>query len=317
VGEPWRSDPGETGLRQALRTIAPELADRPMRLNPRHTQANPLYHSASAWIDDTHVVKYAWSDVRGQRLRRERALLERLRAAGVGLPVPEVVAASDDPTLFVTRAVPGEPLSWELAGRLGAAQRVAVADELASFLTGLHSLPLDEVLAGLPTVVPTAQSDTTRLRRDFPAIVDEGRAATVLRWCDWVDEVFSVPGSSRPVLVHGDLHGYNQVWDGATPTPTLQAVVDLEECGAADPHFDFRYLPGNAPTVELLLDVARSYERASGREVDLRRVMAWHVLTVLGDALWRTEAGVDLPGGGDAASWVDDLGDRLEALDLR
>lgn len=39
--------------------------------------------------------------------------------------------------------------------------------------------------------------------------------------------------------------------------------------------------------------------------------MAWNVLTVLGDALWRTEAGVALPGGGDSSSWVDDLRDRL------
>jgi hypothetical protein len=30
--------------------------------------------------------------------------------------------------------------------------------------------------------------------------------------------------------------------------------------------------------------------------------MAWHILTVLGDALWRTEAGVELPGGGYAYS---------------
>ncbi len=42
--------------------------------------------------------------------------------------------------------------------------------------------------------------------------------------------------------------------------------------------------------------------------------MAWNVLTVLGDALWRTEAGVSLPGGGDAASWVDDLAVRLSLV---
>ena len=44
--------------------------------------------------------------------------------------------------------------------------------------------------------------------------------------------------------------------------------------------------------------------------------MAWHVLTVLGDALWRTEARVALPGGGDASTYVDDLSSRLDALGL-
>ena len=48
----------------------------------------------------------------------------------------------------------------------------------------------------------------------------------------------------------------------------------------------------------------------------IERVMAWHGLTVLGDALWRTEAGVALPGGGGATSWVDDLARRLDMLQL-
>ncbi len=43
-----------------------------------------------------------------------------------------------------------------------------------------------------------------------------------------------------------------------------------------------------------------AYERLSGRSLAVERVMAWHVLTVLGDALWR----------------VDDLAIRVEALDL-
>lgn len=29
--------------------------------------------------------------------------------------------------------------------------------------------------------------------------------------------------------------------------------------------------------------------------------VTWNVITVLGDALWRAEAGIALPGGGDAA----------------
>lgn len=44
--------------------------------------------------------------------------------------------------------------------------------------------------------------------------------------------------------------------------------------------------------------------------------MAWHVLTALGDALWRTEAGVDLPGGGTATTYVDALKVLLAKLDL-
>jgi hypothetical protein len=47
----WLSDPREGALRAALATAVPELAERPMRINPRHHRSNPLYWSASA-IDD-------------------------------------------------------------------------------------------------------------------------------------------------------------------------------------------------------------------------------------------------------------------------
>ena len=59
-----------------------------------------------------------------------------------------------------------------------------------------------------------------------------------------------------------------------------------------------------------------AYQRLGGHHLSIERVMAWNVLTVLGDALWRTEAGVALPGGGTAETWVDDLAVRLDSLDL-
>ena len=43
----------------------------------------------------------------------------------------------------------------------------------------------------------------------------------------------------------------------------------------------------------------RFYQDETNRRLDLDRVMACHILTVLGDVLGRSEAGVALPGGGD------------------
>lgn len=116
------------------------------------------------------------------------------------------------------------------------------------------------------------------------------------------------------VLVHGDLHGHNQVWDPAQRA--LVAVVDFEESGVADVHFDFRYLPQNARSLEVLLAAIQTYQHLSGRSLSIERVMAWNVLTVLGDALWRSEARVALPGGGKPAGWVDDLSLRLDSLGM-
>jgi aminoglycoside phosphotransferase (APT) family kinase protein len=136
-----------------------------------------------------------------------------------------------------------------------------------------------------------------------------------VRWCEWVDHVLgTTPATLPPVLVHGDLHGHNQVWDRALVS--LLAVVDFEESGVADPNCDLRYLPGNADGPALALAVLKAYERLSGRRLAVDRVMARHALTALGDALWRTEAGVALPGGGNPATYVDRPSATLAALDL-
>lgn len=104
------------------------------------------------------------------------------------------------------------------------------------------------------------------------------------------------------------------MWD--SESASLLAVVDFEESGVADRNFDLRYLPSNAQRPELVLAVVDAYERLSGQRLAIERIMAWHILTALGDALWRTEAGVALPGGGTATNYVDLLKVRLAELNL-
>jgi aminoglycoside phosphotransferase (APT) family kinase protein len=186
----------------------------------------------------------------------------------------------------------------------------AAAEALAEFLVDLHRLGVDDIFRELPQVRPTAQSDTERLRAEYGQLVDEGRDRLVRGWCDWIDHVLGDPAGG--VVVHGDFHGYNQLWD--FNAGELVAVLDFEECGPGDRHFDFRYLPGNSASTELMLAVVAAYERRTEGELSLQRIMAWHILTVLGDALWRTQAGVELPGGGDACSYVDEVQQRLEVL---
>jgi len=99
-----------------------------------------------------------------------------------------------------------------------------------------------------------------------------------------------------------------------TGSGRLRLVADFEQASVGDPAFDFRYLPGPIPSPGFLGEVTASYESAAGTTVDPRRVLAWHVRTVLGDALWRSEAGVPLPGGGTPSSWIADLEDCFERL---
>lgn len=310
----WLADGTEQSLRAAMAACAPQLADLPIRINAWHAQSNPLWWSSSAVIDERFVVKFAWSEIRAIRLWREGMVLERLWSLEPSLPTPELVVLSKDPALVVTRLVAGVPLSWEWASGMSAQETTEVAQQIAAFLVRLHGADIDHLLGDLPEVHPAAQADTETLRRRFPRLIDAGRAASVTRWCDWVDRVLDERPELPDVLVHGDLHGYNQVWDPATAS--LIAVVDFEASGVADRHFDLRYLPSNARGPELVLAVVDAYDRLSGQRLEIERVMTWHVLTALGDALWRTEAGVALPGGGTATSYVDALRVMLATLDL-
>ena len=310
----WLDDGTEQSLRTALAACAPRLADLPIRINAWHAQSNPLWWSSSAIIDERFVVKFAWSQVRAIRLWREGMVLERLWSLEPSLPTPELVVLSREPALVVTRRLAGVPLSWEWASGMSTQETTEVARQIAAFLVRLHGADIAHVLGDLPEVHPTAQADTETLRRRFPRLVDDGRAASVMRWCDWVDGVLDGGPTGPEVLVHGDLHGYNQVWDPATAS--LIAVVDFDASGVADRHFDLRYLPSNARGPELVLAVVDAYDRLSGQRLAIERIMAWHVLTALGDALWRSEAGVALPGGGTATTYVDALKVMLARLGL-
>jgi len=76
-------------------------------------------------------------------------------------------------------------------------------------------------------------------------------------------------------------------------------------------------VPSQEPTLGLVDALRAAYVSLTGRTIDLERIMAWHIRTALGDALWRSEAGVPLPGGGTPATYVDDIERKLRDLAAR
>jgi hypothetical protein len=121
-------------------------------------------------------------------------------------------------------------------------------------------------------------------------MVGASQRERVWRWCDWVDEQLAAPAEG--VFVHGDFHPYNQLWDPRELRLIL--VADFETSGLAEPEYDFRVIPSFGPGVELLTSTLEQYAAQTGRRLSLERIMALHVRTTLGDALWRSEAGLPL-----------------------
>jgi len=308
----WLSEGTVDSVRSALTLVAPELSDSDIRLVPWIEQSSPLWHGGSAVLDNKLVAKFAWAEPAAERVWHEARIL-RVLGSYPALRTPRVVATSSDPALLVTEWVAGDPLTYEHVGRSDRLWLERTASELALFLADLHR---PEVLAAVsremgPMTTPVPQATTEAIRQRLSPWLRSNQAALVSGWCDWVDSVLEAPQAI--VLVHGDLHGHNQVWD---ERQELRAVIDFEESGPAESAFDFRYLPSQGPTVDLFVATCAKYAEYSGTPVDVARVMAWNIRTVLGDALWRSEAGVLLPDGGTPAEWVDGLGTRLADLEL-
>jgi aminoglycoside phosphotransferase (APT) family kinase protein len=183
------------------------------------------------------------------------------------------------------------------------------------FLAALHhpaARQRAEAAVGPFTGAELLPATTRTLRDRLGTWIRPEQRRTVLGWCDWADAALAWPGPA--VLVHGDLHGDNQVWDH----DELRLVVDFETIGAAEPEYELRAFPGPGmgPGVDLLIAVMRHYQQVIGRRLSAGRIMAWHLRQALGDVLWRSEAGLPLNDHRTPPEWVEDLAARFSALGI-
>jgi aminoglycoside phosphotransferase (APT) family kinase protein len=304
----WLAGPTPSAVAEALRAVAPELSGLPVRIPDLAGRDEPAWQQSSAALGDDFVVKFAWSAQAARFVLHQISVLEALAREPAVPFLPEVVASGTEPALLVTRRVRGTSLFTVV----DSIDRDRAGMQLARFLAALHGdeagRRVEAVAGPVPAWYPLAA--TSALRERFGRWVTPEQRRAVGRWCDWADEVLAEPGAR--VLVHGDLHGDNQVWDGGE----LKAVLDFENVGSGEPEYELRAFPGPGmgPGLELLTAVIRHYERAAGRELSVDRVMAWHVRQALGDALWRSEAGIALPDHRAPGDWVADIAARFRCL---
>ena len=317
----WLSEYSEPAVRSALRVAGAGLDRLPIELTGTNDLSRPTWASGSATVDGRFLAKFAFSEPAAVRVWHEARVLKLL----AGLPafdVPDVVATSPDPACLATRIVEGGvPLSYELVRASLPARVDALGAELARFLASLHHLQIlalarERLDDPLRIPEPGLQATTDELRLRFTPMIQSRQRARVRRWCDWVDEQLAAPAEA--VFVHGDFHPYNQLWDAQELR--LLLVADLETSGLAEPEYDFRSIPSFGPGIDLLRSTVDKYVALTGRRLSLERIMALHLRTTLGDALWRSEAGLPLllprPGGGTPDDYVDELAERFALLGI-
>ena len=307
----WLAECSAAALSKALRVVAPELSGYPVTVPGPAGKQDPQWHSGSVPVGERCFVKFAWSRPAALQLAHEISVLAALAREPAVPFLPEVVAASTDPLLLVTRRVPGASL-FEVAGSIDPDR---AAGQLVRFPAALHHPATRrrvEAAAGPLTGPLLPPATTATLRERFGRRVPPHQHQAVIGWCDWADAVLASPGPA--VLAHGDFHGDNQVWDH----DKLRVVIDFATTGAAEPEYELRTFPGPAmgPGLELLTAVMRHYQQATGRQLPADRIMAWNLRQALGDALWHSEAGIPLNDHRTPPQWVDDLAARFSALGI-
>lgn len=308
----WLAECSAVALREALRGVAPELSGYPVTVPGPAGKQDPRWHSGSEPLGDRFFVKFAWSRPAALQLAHEIAVLAALAREPAVPFLPEVVVSSTDPLLLVTRRVPGTSL-FDVAGSIDPDR---AARQIVRFLAALHhpaTRQRAEAAVG-PLTGPVLPPATTATLRDrFGTWIRPAQYRTVLRWCDWADAVLASPGPA--VLVHGDFHGDNQVWE----RDELRLVVDFATAAAAEPEYELRTFPGpgTGPGLRLLTAVMHHYQQVTGRQLSADRIMAWNLRQALGDALWHSEAGIPLNDHRTPQQWVDDLAARFGELGIR
>ena len=304
----WLDEPTVDALRAALRTVAPDLAEATIVPRGLEPSDDPQYCTASAVVDDRFVVKFAWAWLAALRICHQAQILDALRTAGPACRCPRW-AVSRDPVMLDLRWVPATPFS-----RCGTVSGPPSGTGLRGISPrSLPSCTIPGYCGRSPRRLARCRSRrrTPRRIRSAPGLEcwpdPTNGTGSVLG--DWADTVLAAEG--RTVLVHGDFHGDNHLWD--EETLRLRLVIDLDTVGTGEPEFDLRCLPGDCG-IELFTATVAHYEKLTGTKLDVDRIMAWHLRTVLGDALWRAEAGIPLPDKRTPVQWVDDLTARFAAL---
>ena len=209
----WLREPSPAAVADALRMAAPDLAGLPVTIPSLAGQDDPVWQMSTAALGEDYIVKFAWSRAAARFVLHQIRILEMLAVEPAVPYLPEVVAAGTSPLILVTRRVRGTSL-FKVVDGIG---RDHAARQLARFLAALHSDQVrrraEAVIGPVPAWYPLAT--TAALRERFGALVTREEQHSVGRWCDWADEILARPYPFPQVLVHGDLHGDNQVWSAA------------------------------------------------------------------------------------------------------
>jgi aminoglycoside 2''-phosphotransferase len=193
-------------------------------------------------IADHHVYRFTRGEAGKAALRYEAIVLDLVREATT-LAVPAFEMVDDD---FVTyELIDGQPLVRNDILRLPAVEQDRLAEQLASFLRQLHSIPAD-VLAQRAIPVSGGRQTQADWLDLYESIQRELYPYMYRVTQDWVQRHFAPLLNDenwlqfQSVLIHDDLAQYHILYN--QDQHLINGIIDFGTAGRGDPDRDYGLL---------------------------------------------------------------------------
>lgn len=225
-----------TAYLERIQTMLPDLLITSARLN-----SDGLVNDVVI-INEQLIARFPKDGHARERLAIESRILTLVRER-VEMPVPLFEYQAEDVVIYHMLA--GEPLTREVIFRQNEAVQNQLAEQLALFLSQLHTIPQE-----LVTQQVSGISEAERSLEDYSVMFEDvQRELFPFLWAHqktWVRQLFmpllegQINLDYEPALIHGDLGVYHILYDPIRQR--VNGVIDFGTAGPGDPASDFACL---------------------------------------------------------------------------
>ncbi|WJZ66392.1 phosphotransferase family protein [Kocuria rosea] len=190
-------------------------------------------------LDEALVFRFPQEAPYAQALGREIAVLDHL-APRLPVRIPRYDRVAPDGSFAGYPLLPGRTLQPEVLASLDGTARDALVDQLAGFLSALHTAPVPGTpLEQVPASFLAEDQDDVRSAAavHLPAVLTPAELDEVARILADVDALLAA--DLPEVVVHNDVYSRHLLWDD---DDARLGVIDFSDMCVGDPAVDFAEL---------------------------------------------------------------------------
>ncbi len=240
------------------------VRDFPELANAEFRPLTAGWHSVAVDVDDRLIFKFPRHEAARHALIKEASLLALVRPA-VTMHVPELTLHEGPPLYSRYHKLMGDHLVTAQYHQLPETARDMLGRRMGQFYAEIHELDQDAVKAAGAGPVEAWLNAGEILEKAVPALSAELRGFAEETIAEWQDMPADPYGTTYGFF---DGHGWNMAFDH--DSGTLSGVYDFADSGFGALHQEFIY--SNFISPDLTRRIVDSYEAASGRRLDRRRI---------------------------------------------